>query len=84
MGLAAFTPGTARTALRAASVSTKSPVRLDTVKWAVAEKRLAWISSWKPFITASVITMAKTPRAVPARAKATITFTKAPLRRVFR
>ena len=70
--------------LRAPSVSGRSPARWKTVKWAVALKRVAWISSRKPFMTARVTTMAKTPRAMPQRAKRTMTLTKAPFRRVCR
>ena len=84
MGEAACTPGTARMILRVFAVSGISPARLNTVKWAVALNSVAWISSRKPFMTARVTTMAKTPRAVPPRAKRTMIRTKAPLRWVFR
>ena len=57
---------------------------MEDGKWAVALKSVAWISSRKPFMTARVTTMAKTPRAVPPRAKRTMVRTKAPLRWVFR
>ena len=69
---------------RAPAVSGISPARWNTVKWAVAENRLAWMSSRKPFMSARAITMANTPRAMPQRAKRTITRTKAPFLRVFR
>ncbi|OIQ64671.1 hypothetical protein GALL_537780 [mine drainage metagenome] len=84
MGEAAFTPGTARMVLRVPAVSGMSPVRWNTVKWAVALNSVASISSRKPVMTARVTTMAKTPRAVPPRAKRTMMWTKAPFRWVFR